>query len=227
MSSVIKLEHVFKTYTMGDTTFNALKDVSLEIKNGEYAAIIGPSGSGKSTLMHIIGLLDRPSAGRVFLNDKDVSTLKEKDAAQLRNKNLGFVFQFFNLLPRTSALDNVALPLIYARVGRADRIAKATRALGHVGLGDKLENTPAQLSGGQQQRVAIARALINDPSLILADEPTGNLDSKSGKEIIDFFEELNKGGNTIVLVTHTPEIAKVAKRIIEIKDGEVVKDTKK
>ncbi len=227
MNSVINLQHVSKTYTMGGDTFYALKDISFDILAGGFVAIIGPSGSGKSTLMHMIGLLDRPSEGKVLLNGKDVSTLNEQEAARLRNRYLGFVFQSFNLLPRTSAVDNVALPLIYAGVSRNERMAKATRALGHVSLEEKLANTPAQLSGGQQQRVAIARALINDPSLILADEPTGNLDSKSGKEILDFFKELNDQGNTIVLVTHSLEIAQSAKRIIEIKDGSVIKDKKR
>jgi putative ABC transport system ATP-binding protein len=225
MTSVIELTNVVKTYTMGDTTFNALDGVTVAIQKGDFAAIIGPSGSGKSTLMHIIGILDRPTSGKVILDAHDVSTLTEKEAAIERNKNLGFVFQSFNLLPRTSAVDNVALPLIYAGVDKNERTRRAQEALVRVGLEGKFNNTPAQLSGGQQQRVAIARALINNPSLILADEPTGNLDSKSGREIMDFFRELNSHGNTIVLVTHSPEVAHEAKRVIEIKDGKIEKDT--
>jgi putative ABC transport system ATP-binding protein len=225
MTSVIELTNVVKTYTMGDTTFNALDGITVAIQKGDFAAIIGPSGSGKSTLMHIIGILDRPTSGKVILDAHDVSTLTEKEAAIERNKNLGFVFQSFNLLPRTSAVDNVALPLIYAGVDKNERTRRAQEALVRVGLEGKFNNTPAQLSGGQQQRVAIARALINNPSLILADEPTGNLDSKSGREIMDFFRELNSHGNTIVLVTHSPEVAHEAKRVIEIKDGKIEKDT--
>jgi putative ABC transport system ATP-binding protein len=227
MNSVIQLTNVTKTYTMGDTTFNALDGVTVSIQKGDFAAIVGPSGSGKSTLMHIIGILDRPTSGKVILDDHDVSTLSEKEAAIERNKNLGFVFQSFNLLPRTSAVDNVALPLIYAGVSKNERTKRAEDALVRVGLTGKFDNTPAQLSGGQQQRVAIARALINNPSLILADEPTGNLDSKSGREIMDFFRELNSHGNTIVLVTHSPEVAREAKRVIEIKDGKIERDTKR
>jgi len=227
MNNVIELNNVYKTYTMGDTTFNALDGVTVTIQKGDFAAIVGPSGSGKSTLMHIIGILDRPTSGKVVLDDHDVSTLTEKEAAVERNKNLGFVFQSFNLLPRTSAVDNVALPLIYAGVNKTERTKRAQEALIRVGLEGKFDNTPAQLSGGQQQRVAIARALINNPSLILADEPTGNLDSKSGREILNFFKELNKNGNTIVLVTHSPEVAREAKRIIEIKDGKIERDTNK
>jgi len=225
MSPVIQLTNVIKTYTMGDTTFNALDGVTVTIQKGDFAAIVGPSGSGKSTLMHIIGILDRPTSGKVVLDDHDVSTLTEKEAAIVRNKNLGFVFQSFNLLPRTSAVDNVALPLIYAGINKTERTKRAQEALVRVGLEGKFDNTPAQLSGGQQQRVAIARALINNPSLILADEPTGNLDSKSGREILDFFKELNRNGNTIVLVTHSPEVAREAKRVIEIKDGKIERDT--
>lgn len=212
---------------MGDVTVEALRAIDLEIKNGEFVAIVGPSGSGKSTLMHIIGLLDRPTSGRVFLEGRDVSRLSENERATLRNKHVGFVFQTFNLLPRTTALDNVAMPLVYAGFSGSERVRKATEALKGVGLGDRLNHRPSQLSGGQQQRVAIARALVNNPSLILADEPTGNLDSRSGRDILQLLKTLNKSGNTVVLVTHDSTIAKTARRIIEMKDGEIVSDRKR
>jgi putative ABC transport system ATP-binding protein len=212
---------------MGDSTLDVLKGVSLTIHKGEFVAIIGPSGSGKSTLMHIIGLLDKASTGKVILEDEEISSLSEERLANLRNKHIGFVFQFFNLLPRTSALDNVILPLTYSRIPKSDWNKRATELLQIVGLGERMDHTPSQLSGEQQQRVAIARALVNSPSIILADEPTGNLDSKSGNEIMSFFKELNSKGNTIVLVTHEPDIARQAKRIIEVRDGNIVRDTKK
>ena len=225
MNSVIEIENVTKSYSMGEEIeVNALKGINLSIKSGEFVAIIGPSGSGKSTLMHIIGLLDRPTSGKVSLQGKDVSELGSDELATLRNIHIGFVFQQFNLLPRTTAVDNVSLPLLYAGVEASVREERARLALESVGLGDRLEHSPTQLSGGQQQRVAIARALINTPTLILADEPTGNLDSKSGREIMEFLSDLNKKGNTIVLVTHEPDIAKGAKRTIEIRDGEIVAD---
>lgn len=227
MSSVVSIQNVSKTYTLGDTTFHALRDVSLSIHKGEFVAIIGPSGSGKSTLMHIIGLLDRASDGHVLLEGKDVSTLSQEQLARERNKHIGFVFQFFNLLPRTSALDNVILPLMYSKVPKEEWQTRARNLLNIVGLSERLHHTPSQLSGGQQQRVAIARALVNEPSVILADEPTGNLDSKSGQEIMDFLKNLNREGNTIVLVTHEPDIARQTKRIVEVKDGRIVKDTRK
>lgn len=226
MTSVIKLERVFKSYQMGEIQISALKNISLEIKKGEFVAIVGPSGSGKSTLMHIIGLLDQPSQGRVFLEGKEVHNLSQETQAELRNKYLGFIFQVFNLLPRTSAVENVEMPLIYSGVSRREREQRAIEALRGVGLGDRLWHFPSQLSGGQQQRVSIARALINNPSLILADEPTGNLDSHSGEEILKFLKDLNKKGNTIVMVTHDLEIARRVKRKIEIKDGEIMKDSK-
>lgn len=226
MAPLIKLVKVTKTYPMGEVEVQALRGIDLEIKKGEFAAIIGPSGSGKSTLMHIIGLLDQPTSGLVFLQGKDVSELSEEERAVLRNKHLGFVFQSFNLLTRTSALDNVALPLIYSGANKNARIKRGKEVLGEVGLSDRLEHTSAQLSGGEQQRVAIARALVNNPSLVLADEPTGNLDSKSGKEIMNLLNDLNKRGNTIILVTHEPDIAKGAKRTVEIMDGKIVKDVK-
>ena len=226
MSSVIKLSNVSKTYPMGEVEVHALKGINLEIKRGDFVAIIGPSGSGKSTLMHIIGILDHPTSGDVFLQDKNISTLTEDERSTLRNKHIGFVFQSFNLLKRTTALDNVALPLIYSGIKKEERDKRGKDTLVRVGLGDRLDHHSTQLSGGQQQRVAIARALINKPNLILADEPTGNLDSKSGEEIMNLLRELNKEGNTIILVTHELDIAKGTKRIIELKDGEVVRDKK-
>jgi putative ABC transport system ATP-binding protein len=226
MTSVIKLENVSKVYEMGEDKLYALNNISLEIKKGEFVAIVGPSGSGKSTLMHIIGLLDKPSSGEVYLEERRVHHLSEISQAELRNKHIGFVFQVFNLLPRTSALENVEMPLIYSGINRREREERAIKALKLVGLGEKLDNTPSQLSGGQQQKVAIARALINNPSLILADEPTGNLDSRSGEEILSLLVNLNKKGNTILVVTHDADIARKAKRIITIKDGEIVGNKK-
>jgi putative ABC transport system ATP-binding protein len=227
MSSLISLSKVTKIYKLGDDVeVAALKGINLEIKKGEFVAIIGPSGSGKSTLMHMIGILDQPTSGVVKLEGDDVEKLPEKKLAELRNKHIGFVFQAFNLLPKTSALENVELPMIYSNIPGSERKKRATEALKIVGLGERLNHTPAQLSGGQQQRVAIARALVTNPSLILADEPTGNLDSKAGDEIIALLKELNKKGNTIVLVTHEREIAEKAKRIVEVKDGLIISDKK-
>lgn len=219
---VLELRDIIKTYTSGNTSFNALDGVSLKIRQGEFISITGPSGSGKSTLMHIVGLLDNPTSGDVLLEGRNISKLKEEDMAQIRNVTLGFVFQQFNLLAKTSSLENVTLPLLYSDIPKSQREPLAKQMLQKVNLETKLANTPAQLSGGQQQRVAIARALINNPKIILADEPTGNLDSKSGKEIIGLFHHLHQQeGRTIVLVTHDLELARQAQRIIIIKDGKI------
>lgn len=220
--TILELRNVSKKYLSNDNTFYALKNVSLKINEGEFVSITGPSGSGKSTLMHIVGLLDNPTSGEVLLNGKNIAQLPEKQLAKIRNITLGFVFQQFNLLPKTSSLENVILPLVYSDIPQKDRNKLGVEMLTKVGLQDKLKNTPAQLSGGQQQRVAIARALINNPQIILADEPTGNLDSKSGIAIMEFFHQLNKEGKTIVFVTHDMDLAKQAKKIIIIKDGQII-----
>lgn len=219
---LVKLSKINKVYTSGEVSFQALKNINLEVKQGEFIAIIGASGSGKSTLMNILGLLDRPTSGSYDLDGHDTSHLKEDTLAKIRNTKIGFVFQSFNLLPRTSALDNVAMPLVYAGDPKTERTDKAKAALTQVGLADKLHSHPNQLSGGQQQRVAIARALVNRPEIILADEPTGNLDSKSGSEIMRIFNQLHSEGKTIIMITHEVEIAKHAKKIIRIKDGGIV-----
>lgn len=219
--TILELKNVSKKYLSNDNTFYALKDVSLKINEGEFVSITGPSGSGKSTLMHIVGLLDNPTSGEVLLHGKDISKFPEKELAKIRNVTLGFVFQQFNLLPKTSSLENVILPLVYSDIPQKDRNKIGIEMLTKVGLQDKLKNTPAQLSGGQQQRVAVARALINSPQIILADEPTGNLDSKSGIAIMEFLHQLNKEGKTIVFVTHDMDLAKQAKKIIIIKDGQI------
>lgn len=223
MKYSVDIKKVNKVYKINEELdFQALKDVSLQIKKGELLAIVGPSGSGKSTLMNILGLLDHPTSGQYYLDGSDTSKLKDRATATLRNKKIGFIFQNFNLLSRTSALDNVAMPLIYSGVSGSERHLRAKKMLETVGLGDKLNSHPNQLSGGQQQRVAIARALVTDPEIILADEPTGNLDSKTGDEIMDLLKKLNKEGKTIILITHSQDIAKAAKRVIQIKDGRVV-----
>jgi putative ABC transport system ATP-binding protein len=223
--SLIDIRNMTMVYEMGDTSFKALDEVNLNINAGEYVAIIGPSGSGKSTLMNMVGCLDVPTSGEYFLNGEDVSKMNETQLAKVRNKNIGFIFQRYNLMGRTSALRNVELPTRYAGMKASDRQARAKEALEAVGLGDKLKNMPSELSGGQMQRVAIARALVNQPSILMADEPTGALDSKTGKEILDLFEALHRErGITIIVVTHDPGIARRAKRIVSIKDGRIESD---
>jgi putative ABC transport system ATP-binding protein len=227
--SAISFQNLKKTYQLGDNTVHALRGVSLEIEAGEFVTIIGPSGSGKSTMMHILGCLDRPSEGRYFLNGKDVSNLSRDELAEVRNKQIGFVFQGFNLLPRTTATENVEVPLLYSRPVKpaAQRRAAAVAALKAMGLGDRAEHLPNQLSGGQQQRVAIARALVNEPTLLLADEPTGNLDSTTSMEVMRTFQDLReRRGITIVLITHDPEVASYGSRIVAIRDGLIVSDTR-
>ncbi|MEM9857299.1 MAG: ABC transporter ATP-binding protein [Bacteroidota bacterium] len=224
MTKIIETSEIAKIYRMGTQTVEALKSVSIEINQGEYVAFMGPSGSGKSTLMNIIGCLDTPSAGTYILNNNDVSDLTENELAEIRNKEIGFVFQTFNLLPRASSLENVALPLIYAGYGKDDRDEMALQALTNVGLGERADHKPNELSGGQRQRVAIARALVNNPSIILADEPTGNLDTKTSYDIMDLFQHLHDKGNTIIMVTHEDDIAHYAHRIIRLRDGLVETD---
>src|ERR1700688_4270361 len=221
---VIVTDNLWKTYEMGDQQVNALRGVNLRIRHNEYVAIMGPFGSGKSTLMNLIGCLDSPSEGKYWLNGHDVSELNDDELARIRNKEIGFVFQTFNLLARATALHNVELPLIYNGPPAAERIARAKAMLESVNLGTRMMHKPNELSGGQRQRVAIARALINNPSIILADEPTGNLDSKTGVEIMALFEELHARGNTIVLVTHEPDIAEFAYRVVHIRDGSIYSD---
>ncbi len=224
---VLQLSQVKKVYIVGDQQIHALRGIDLSIEAGEYLSIMGPSGSGKSTLLQVMSLLDTPSSGSITLKGVNVERYSETELARLRNKEIGFVFQQFNLLGKASALDNVALPLVYANIGKEERRIRATAILEKVGLGERLNNTRAQLSGGQQQRVAIARALVNDPAILFADEPTGNLDSKSGEEVMGLFDDLNKEGKTIVLVTHEPDIAAHAKRQIIVKDGQILRDSKK
>jgi putative ABC transport system ATP-binding protein len=227
MAALIQLIDLHRHFTIGNVLVKALQGVSLNIQKGEYAALMGPSGSGKSTLMNILGCLDTPTSGKYILNNQEVGDLEDNELANIRNKEIGFVFQTFNLLPRNTALENVALPLVYAGIGKKDRIEIASRVLQTVGLADRMTHKPNELSGGQRQRVAIARALVNNPSLILADEPTGNLDTKTSHEIMELFEQLHAQGNTIVVVTHEEDIANRAKRIIRLRDGVIESDTKK
>ena len=224
MGVIIETHDISKVYRMGAETIHALKSVSIKINKGEYVAFMGPSGSGKSTLMNIIGCLDTPTGGQYILNGHDVSNMTDNELAEVRNKEIGFVFQTFNLLPRQSSLENVALPLIYAGYSKSQREEKAQQALESVGLGNRGKHKPNELSGGQRQRVAIARALINDPSIILADEPTGNLDTKTSYEIMELFENLHSKGNTIIMVTHEEDIARYAHRIVRLRDGLVESD---
>lgn len=221
---LIRLKDIFKSYSLGKTVVRALNGISLEISRGEYVALMGPSGSGKSTLMHILGCLDTPDAGSYFFDGTDTARFNDRELARLRNRAFGFVFQSFNLLPRLSALANVELPMLYAGVGRRARINRATELLELVGLGDRLRHKPNELSGGEMQRVAIARALANEPEVILADEPTGNLDSRTGAEIMRLFDRLAEEGKTVVIVTHDPGIAEHCRRIVRLRDGEIVAD---
>ena len=221
---VIQIDGVTKLYQMGDETIHALRGVALTIRRNEYLAIMGPSGSGKSTLMNMLGCLDTPTAGHYDFNGKNVATMVDDELADIRNREIGFVFQTFNLLPRSNALHNVELPLIYAGLSRSARLERARQALTDVGLGDRMHHRPNELSGGQRQRVAIARALVTRPSIILADEPTGNLDSKTGVEIMDLFEQLYDLGNTIIVVTHEEDIARHARRIVRLRDGLIESD---
>ena len=219
--AIVSLDRVSRTYAMDRVEVHALREVSLNVGGGEFVAIVGPSGSGKSTMMHIVGCLDRPTAGTYRLAGTPVAELSDDGLAKLRSRTIGFVFQSYNLLPRTSALDNVATPLLYQGVGRRERTARATAALERLGLGDRLDHEPTELSGGQQQRVAVARALVTEPALILADEPTGNLDSHAGAEVIALLRELHQAGRTVVLITHDPEVARSADRQIHLLDGRI------
>ncbi|EPR73752.1 ABC transporter [Winogradskyella psychrotolerans RS-3] len=223
--NVIEIRNIIRDFKLGQEIVHVLKGIDLDIKRGEYVAIMGPSGSGKSTLMNLLGCLDTPTAGSYNLNGNDVSQMSDDELADIRNTEIGFVFQTFNLLPRTTALDNVALPMVYAGFSKKDRIARATEVLTDVGLADRMDHKPNQLSGGQRQRVAVGRALVNKPSIILADEPTGNLDSKTGIEIMKLFGDIHAAGNTVIMVTHEEEIAAHANRVIRLRDGVIESDT--
>lgn len=226
MAEVIRLENIMKTYVMGDSVVHALDHVNFVMEQGEFIAIMGPSGSGKSTMMNILGCLDRPTSGKYYLDGKEIAGYDDDELARTRNAKIGFVFQNFNLLPKLTAQVNVALPLVYAGVGEEERMERAKQALTAVGLGDRLEHKPNEMSGGQRQRVAIARALINNPAIIMADEPTGNLDTKSSYEIMDIFKGMNAQGKTIVMVTHEPDIGEQTKRILVMRDGRLTSDEK-
>ena len=223
MDTIISLDKIVKNYYVGSITVEALRSVDIKINRGEYVAIMGPSGSGKSTLMNLVGALDTPTSGEYILNGTDVSKMDDDRLAEIRNSEIGFIFQTFNLLPRYTALENVTLPLIYAGVGKSERVELATKTLTEVGLADRMDHKPNELSGGQRQRVAVARALVNNPSIILADEPTGNLDSKTSVDIMKLFGEIHRRGNTIILVTHEGSISRYAHRIIRLLDGEIDK----
>ena len=226
MSNVITIRNIIRDFQLGHETVHVLKGIDLDIERGDYVAIMGPSGSGKSTLMNLLGCLDTPTGGTYVLNGKDVSQMSDDDLAEIRNKEIGFVFQTFNLLPRTTALDNVALPMIYAGASKKDRTERAKKVLTDVGLADRMDHQPNQLSGGQRQRVAVGRALVNHPSIILADEPTGNLDSKTSLEILQLFDDIHKAGNTVIVVTHEEDVAERAKRIIRLRDGIIESDNR-
>lgn len=226
MSNVIKIRNIVRDFKLGSETVHVLKGIDLDIERGDYIAIMGPSGSGKSTLMNILGCLDTPTYGTYVLNGNDVSQMHDDQLAEIRNKEIGFVFQTFNLLPRTTALDNVALPMVYAGASKSERTERAKEVLTDVGLADRMDHRPNQLSGGQRQRVAVGRALVNRPSIILADEPTGNLDSKTSVEIMALFDEIHANGNTVIVVTHEEEIAAHAHRVIRLRDGMVESDVR-
>jgi putative ABC transport system ATP-binding protein len=224
MSSVIKIRSITRDFPLGQEVVKVLKGIDLDIEKGEYVALMGPSGSGKSTLMNLLGCLDTPTSGSYMLNGVDVSSMSDDELAEIRNKEIGFVFQTFNLLPRTTALGNVALPMVYAGASKQERMARATEVLADVGLSDRMDHKPNQLSGGQRQRVAVGRALVNRPSIILADEPTGNLDSKTSLEIMQLFETIHKAGNTVIVINHEEEIAAHTNRIIRLRDGVIESD---